>query len=110
MLFPGVVGVGDAAADGPLDDKSGVWGEDIDAGWASFFGCGVTGTGAGALFVLCASSTSPSLPSKTALASSIFDLRTSLLNKHTARSLFGKDMIRSVNSVRREDSDLETAA
>ena len=105
---PGVAGTGEEAADGPRDDKSGVWGESAGVD-KIFFACGVTGASSAGDDEE-ARAASPSSLSRTIFPSAIFALRISELKRHIARSRFGRLMIRSVISPCRDVSNLLTAA
>lgn len=72
----------------------------------TFLACGVAGTGAGG----CSTTSSTSSDSKTTLASAIFARRISVLNKHNARSRFGRLINKSVNSEMSDFSSLLIAA
>jgi len=89
LVVPGVCGDGDAATEGPREDRSGVSG--VLTSTATPF-CGVTGTGADT------GADSSSAASRTILASAILALNTSVLNKQRARSRLGRLINRSDNS------------
>lgn len=105
-VVPGVGGVGEAAADAPREERSGVRGVlSCDTGLGRLF-CGVTGSGIG----LAAGSSTPSSLSRTALASTSLARNTSTLKRHMARSRFGRLINNSVRSTAREGSKRVTAA
>lgn len=108
VVEPGVTGTGDDAAEGPREERSGVCGESDGVAGAVFFVCGVTGASTADHD----ETTVPSISSlsSTIFPSAIFARSISGLNKHIARSLFGRLIIRSVISPCLDVSNFPTAA